>query len=116
MSDHGMFQSQWLNSVRSILQKCDLDYYWYNQSQMHKMDFLKDKVKQKLKEIYINQWNKDVDALSKCLNYRVYKQEHKLENYFVKLSPSLCNFYNRFRFIRMFIMIYLFVLDDSLTS
>ena len=97
MSDHGIFQSQWLNSVRSILQKCDLYYYWYNQSLMHKMDFLKDKVKQKLKEIYINQWNKDVDALSKCLNYRVYKQEHKLENYFVKLSPSLCNFYNRFR-------------------
>ena len=54
-------------------------------------------MQQKLKELYLNNWNVEVDALRKCLNYGVYKKEHKLENYSVKLSPSLCIFYNRFR-------------------
>ena len=52
------------------------------------MDFLKNAVQQKLKELYLNNLNVEVDALSKCLNYRVYKKEHKLENYFVKLQGS----------------------------
>ena len=40
---------------------------------------LKNAVQQKLKELYLNIWNVEVDALSKCLNYMVYKKEHKLE-------------------------------------
>ena len=97
MSEQGIFQSQWLHTIRTILQKCELDYFWYNQFQLPKMDFLRLKVKQKLKELYINSWSNEVDIISKCLNYRVYKQEHKIESYLVKLSSSLCNFYNRFR-------------------
>ena len=52
MDEHGYFHSQWLNSIRTILQNCNLDLYWYNQFQYPKLDFLKLKVKQKLKEIY----------------------------------------------------------------
>ena len=61
------------------------------------MDCLKHRVKQKLKELYVSNWNEDVNELSKCLNYRIYKTEHKIESYFVKLSPVLCSYYNRFR-------------------
>ena len=98
MSEQGIFQAQWLSSIRAILQKCNLDFFWYNQSQLPKTDCLKLRVKQKLKELYGSNWNEDVNELSKCLNYRMYKTEHKIESYFVKLSPVLCSYYNRFRF------------------
>ena len=40
------------------------------------MDFLKNAVQQKMKELCLNNWNVEVDALSKWLNYRGYKKEH----------------------------------------
>lgn len=47
--------------------------------------------------MYTENWGKEVDKLSKCLNHRIYKTEHKLESYFVKLAQSLGTFYLRFR-------------------
>ena len=47
-------------------------------------------------KLRVSNWNEDVNVLNKCLNYRMYKTEHKIESYFVKLSPVLCSYYNRF--------------------
>ena len=78
LSEQGILRSQWLSNIRAILQKCNLDFFCYNQSQLPKMEYLKLRVKQKLKELYVSNWNEDVNELSECLNYRMYKTEHKI--------------------------------------
>ena len=62
-----------------------------------KWNFLDLKLSKDLKHCLVTIGAMKLTLLVKCLKYRVYKQEHKIESYLVKLSPSLCNFYNRFR-------------------
>ena len=97
LNENGMYFSQWLNDIRMTLQNCGLDQYWDNQFDIPHLNSMKVRVKTALQNRYVQNWKTEVDLLSKCLNYRIYKDEFKLENYFVKLPASLANFYCRFR-------------------
>ena len=97
LNENGMYFSQWLNDIRMTLQNCGLDQYWDNQFDIPHLNSMKVRVKTALQNRYVQNWKTEVDLLSKCLNYRIYKDEFKLENYFVKLPTSLANFYCRFR-------------------
>jgi hypothetical protein len=55
------------------------------------------RVEKVLTDQYIQMWTGEVDELSKCLNYRIYKKSYDVENYFNMLSPGLSRFLCRFR-------------------
>ena len=98
---NGVYFSQWLNKIMVILQGRGLEHFWNNQFDIPNMAGLKVRVKVALQNMYKEQWNKAVNSLSKFLNYRVYNQDYKLENYFVKLSTPLSIFFCRFRCINI---------------
>ncbi|MEW8548698.1 MAG: reverse transcriptase family protein, partial [Candidatus Thiodiazotropha sp.] len=94
---NGVYHSQWLNTIRTTLQNCQLDEVWTNQYNIVNFTHVKPAVEKALKKSYVNTWDSDLEQLSKCLNYRMYKSEHKTENYFSQLSSSLSIFFCRFR-------------------
>ena len=49
MSEQGIFQSRWLHSIRTILQKCELDYFWYTSFNCLKWTFFDFKLSKNLK-------------------------------------------------------------------
>ena len=92
-----MYFLQWLNDIRTTLQNCRPGQYWENQFDIPHHNSMKIRVKTALRIRYVLNWKAEVALLSKCLNYRIYKDKLNLENYFVKLPASLANFYCRFR-------------------
>ena len=72
---NGLYFSQRLNKTMVILQCCGLEHFWINQFDIPNMAGLKVRVKAALQNMYKEHWNEDVNSLSKCLNYRVYKQD-----------------------------------------
>ncbi|KAL4219068.1 hypothetical protein ACF0H5_021651 [Mactra antiquata] len=72
----------WLHTVKSIIDECGLSYVWLNQN-FHgtKSSFLHE-VENSLKNQYIQSWQAEINTSQKCLNYKIFKTEHKLEHYF----------------------------------
>ena len=97
LNENGMYFFQWLNDIRMKLQNCGLDQYWGNQFEILHFNSMEVRVKTALQNRYVLNWKAEVYLLSKCLNYRIYKDEFKIGNYFVKLPTSLANFYCRLR-------------------
>ena len=74
--------------MRMTLQNCGLDQYWDNQFDIPHLNSMKVRVKTALQNRYVLNWKAEVDLLGKYLNFRIYKDEFELENYFVKLPSS----------------------------
>lgn len=94
---NGVYHSQGLNEVRTTLQNCQLDKFWTNQFNLVKFSHIKPTVEKALNRAYITAWNNDIEQLSQCLNYSMYKSEHKTEKYFSQFPADLSIFFCRFR-------------------
>ena len=55
MYNHSNFNSDWIGSIRNILIECGLPYIWDSQ-EVFSINWLKSFVKQKLKDIFTNEW------------------------------------------------------------
>jgi hypothetical protein len=96
LDDSGRYHSQWLHCIRVTLQNCGLAEQWSSQFTID--NSMTSKCVQKiLTDQYIQKWLGEVDEMSKCLNYRLYKKTHCVEKYFSILSPDLSRFMCRFR-------------------
>ena len=60
------FSSNWLNCIKAILDDCGLSYIWISQEMRNKM-WLKNYVKQNLKDQFLQRWKSDVENSSKSL-------------------------------------------------
>ena len=69
----------WLNCVKDIFNECGLSYIWYNQAYQFSREHLLTLVESSLKHQYLQNWTSLVNESPKCINYRIYKQEHKFE-------------------------------------
>ena len=89
------FSSNWLNCIKAILDDCGLSYVWISQEMRNKM-WLKNYVKQNLKDQFLQRWKSDVENSSKSLCYRIYKTNFGYEKYLDLLNNKdrqiLCKF------------------------
>ena len=77
--------SKWLDYCKNILRNTGFSGIWSNQS-VDNPKWLVESTKQRLKDLYINEWHRKIDESSSCLNYRLFKDTFKFENYLTKLS------------------------------
>ena len=71
------------------------EHFWLNQTEVP-LNVAKS-VKSKLIEMYSISWKESVFDSPKCLNYRIFKQDLKLENYFNILPDVLAKSFCHFR-------------------
>ena len=83
------------HEVRSILIKCGLINIWDIQSNVNGI-WLKQSVRQKLKDIFLNDWYSSVENSSNSTFYRIFKT-FELEKYLYTTPRSLLSFLIRFR-------------------
>ena len=90
-----VYHSKWLNCVKNILLESGYIQCWNDQSVTKNMCLSKN-VKKYYCECFIEIWKTQVFNSSKCINYRIYKNEFGLEKYLTMLPSdlmySLCKF------------------------
>ena len=91
-----MHSCKWLANVKSILDNCGHSYIWSNQSVL-KLNKLKCSITQVYKDQYIQEWNSKVDESGKCINYKIFKTNIKLEKYLLTLPKTYRILFTRFR-------------------
>ena len=93
MYNHSNFISDWIGSIRNILNECGLPYTWDSQ-EVFSLNWLKSFVKQKLKDIFINEWTSKVNEST---HYRLLKTTFKFETYFKKSCDKESKLLLKFR-------------------
>lgn len=86
----------WLKYVKSILDVGGLSYVWNNQYALNP-NWLYCTIKQNLTDQFRQLWLSDLQNSPKSLNYRIYKEDYKLEDYFKILDDKNIITFCRFR-------------------
>ena len=88
----------WLKSIKGILDSVGLSYVWNQQELLdNSSNWLSKTVREILELQFKQQWHSSIQESSKCLNYRMYKSEHKFENYLKNLPAKLMQNFINFR-------------------
>ena len=82
------FPSTWLKHVHCILDHSGLSFIWINKTK-NSISGFKNKILQRLKEKFRQNWSSDIQNSNSCKNYRIFKTAHKLENYPPTPPPPL---------------------------
>ena len=92
------YKMSWLQGVHSILNNLGLSEFWLNTTEMTlSVERFKAIVKQRLRDQYLQRWGQEVFENAICLNYRMYKEEFRFEDYLTVLSPRQRTIFLRFR-------------------
>lgn len=86
----------WIANVKHILTSCGLINVW----EMHEfpnIKWLTATIKQKLSDLFINQWYSLLENSSNCVNYKLFKRTFGFEQYLVKTPPVLLRYMIKFR-------------------
>ena len=73
---------KWLENVRSILISCGFSGIWDNQSFPNR-NWLVKSIRQKLTDLFLNEWKPQVESNSSCYIYRPFKQKFGFEEYLI---------------------------------
>ena len=87
LNDADIYHSKWLTKIKFILDSTGLGYIWNNMGITRFK--LKEKVKNRLKDIHFQNWHNEVQENTLYTNYRLFKVNFALENYLIKLSKDL---------------------------
>ena len=76
---------KWNNHVKSALDKTGFSWVW----NIHKLNIIrfKSEFKQRLVDMFIQQWQAEIAENSQCTSYRLFKNTFKIEKYWSKLEP-----------------------------
>ena len=89
-------KSKWIENVKNILCSNGFSGVWYSQSFINST-WLQKALKQKLNDIFIQNWNSQVQSTSESNIYKIYKTKFEQSKYISILSTSLCKSFIRFR-------------------
>ena len=78
----------WLEKVKNILIKCGLNGFW-EQQKVDSPVWLIKCVKQKLQDLFINEWHSKVESSESSSNYRIFKTKFEIEYYLQKLPLQM---------------------------
>ena len=81
----------WLENVKRILIACGFNGAWDNHTFPNNVWLIK-AVKQKLVDLFLNEWQSQIENNSSCYNYRLFKTKFCFESYLVRL-PAKCRKY-----------------------
>ena len=89
------YHSPWLMKIKSLLINSGNPSFWFNQDLFPSKIFMKNIFSKQFEDQYIQTWNLEVNQNRKCTNYRIFKEKHCLEKYFLELEfperTALCN-------------------------
>ena len=97
MFSKNVFENPWLKCIVNILNECGLSHIWLNQGIDVSSNWLKNSVKQILNDQYYQKWLSDINTLSTCVNYRIFKENVELEYYLIKLPFRYRVVFSKFR-------------------
>ena len=87
---------QWFDNVRNILISCGFSGFWDTQMFPNRNWLIKS-TKQKLTDLYLNEWKNEIETNTSCIIYRMFKSKFEFEKYLTKTPAKLGNFLLRFR-------------------
>lgn len=94
----GICNIPWLDKIKNILDTLGFSDIWNSQDRrVFNTEWLVNAVKLKLDDQYRQTWLMNVNASSKCTNYRTFKDELKFEDYLDELPRNLAISLTKFR-------------------
>ena len=75
-----IYEWPWLHTIKRILDDCGVSYVWCNQENIN-VNWLKLKIERTLKDQWIQKWQGDVEQMSSCALYKMYKTVYTCEKY-----------------------------------
>ena len=88
---------KWLDKVKQVLNENGLGHVWLSQGTDVYHVWLKEKIVLVLRDSFVQSWTRDVNTMSKCNMYKLFKVNFGCETYMNELSDDLRYFYTRFR-------------------
>ena len=79
------FDFPWIGNVKSISDEVGMSNIWLNQNPQN-CDWLSKTAFQKSQGQFKQTWSALLNGSSKCKNYRMFKTEHKFENYLINFQ------------------------------
>ena len=89
-------KSKWLTTIKTLITKNGFGNIWMNPNDFPRKWF-QSSFKQKIKDQYIQEWNSLVSISSSGVNYKIFKNQFGLNNYFLKLNNKQCRILTAFR-------------------
>ena len=83
LNEENVYKSPWLNCVKTILEDCGFPGIWVSQVIPCSKEWFKQQIKQRLFDQFIQKWAAEISQSSKCLNYRMFKSNFKMEHYLI---------------------------------
>ena len=93
---NNIYSCKWILFIEKILQDVGLNYIWLS-NVVTNINWLCREVQNRLQMQYIQEWNSVVHNSPKCINYRTFKTEFKMEFYISELQPKFYIPIARFR-------------------
>ena len=81
-------ENPWLIQVKNILNETGLSYIWQSQTPPC-ISWLKLHISNVYKDQYLQKWSSIVNTSSKCINYKYFKCNFKMEDYLLTLPNKL---------------------------
>ena len=96
LNDQDIYSSPWIKFIHTTLNELGMSNIWDDYGQLNKL-WLKSAIKLRLNDTYFQKWQNKINDSTVCLNYRIIKNDIKLERYLIKLPFSLRLSLTRFR-------------------
>ena len=97
LDELNIFKSEWLNTIKSILNNSGFSGIWLSQAIPYSIDNFRNLIKLRLRDQFIQKWHDGISQGGKCTNYRMFKLTFRLERYLIELPDQLCKSLTRFR-------------------
>ena len=94
--DNKKCKSPWLEQVKNLIEKNGFGNIWTAPQQVNKKWFCL-AFKQKLKDTFLQNWESLLSKSSSGTNYRIFKTEFGISNFFNTLSNRQCKYLTAFR-------------------
>ena len=79
-----IYEWPWICTIKRILDDCGVSYVWNNHENVN-VNWLKLKIERTLKDQWIQKWQGDVEQMSSCASYKMYKTTYTSESYRIHL-------------------------------
>ena len=97
LNRESVYKSPWLNCVKTILEDCGFPGIWESQVIPCSKECFKQQIKQRLLDQFRQKWAAEIQQSSKCLNYRIFKSNLKIDSYLTTLTYNNRRLLARFR-------------------
>jgi len=81
---YGVYTSPWVKFIKNSINELGMTNVWLDYQNVNK-SWLRLAVKQRLNDMFHQNWHSTINESSQCVNYRLFKTTLRLEEYMVKL-------------------------------